>query len=439
MHYSSNYWTILPGYLLFFIMLFVPTVYQVIKACLLFLVLGMISVGALRRDHLALHPVVLLWTLFMATVGLVFMLLGLAHGAPGALQIGTVYVLWPFVYSVLITGAATEQILKGLCRVLVGATIAIGLYGISYILHAVGWLPDFLYIPLDQGQGIGLYQGYIEINLYSLASLLFLVPFLVAALLTWPRAITMPVSRFWLWFALIAGSVLTLLSGRRALLLVVALSPGIALFFRAFLPLSRRRVKQRLVLRFAAGVGVVLVGIAIYLNYIYGFSVDAVLEMFAAGWSFTTGEESSLVRSEQFAALLQEWFARPLFGAGHGASAAGSIRDSNRPWSYELSYVALLFHTGMLGFLAYTAGVVWVFWKGIHLIRLGNELSLYMVPILVGTGCFLIGNATNPYLEKYDYLWVIFLPVAFINFWLLTCQTESVSQIEEFIGDRGMA
>ena len=168
MHYSSGYWIAFPGYLLFFIMLFVPTVYQEVKAGLLLLVLGIISIGALRRDHLALHPVVLLWTLFMATVGLAFMLLGLAHGAPGALRMGTVYVLWPLVYSVLLAGTATAEFLRGLCRVLVVATLAIGLYGISYILHAAGWLPDLLYIPLDQGQGIGFYQGYIEINLYSL-------------------------------------------------------------------------------------------------------------------------------------------------------------------------------------------------------------------------------------------------------------------------------
>jgi hypothetical protein len=419
MHYSSGYWIAFPGYLLFFIMLFVPTVYQEIKAGLLLLVLGIISIGALRRDHLALHPVILLWTLFQVTVGLAFMLLGLAHGAPGALRMGTVYVLWPLVYSLLIASAATEEILRGLCRVLVVATLAIGLYGTSYILHTVGWFPDFLYIPLDQGQGIGLYQGYIEINLYSISSLLFLVPFLVAALLTWPSALTMPVSRFWLWFALIAGSLLTLLSGRRALLLVVALSPGIALFFRAFLPLPGRWVSQRLTLRFATGVGIVLGGIAVYLNYIYGFSTDAVFEMFAAGWDFTTGQESSLVRGEQFTALLQEWLARPFFGAGHGASAAGSIRSIETPWAYELSYMALLFHTGMLGFLAYLAGVVWVFWMGVRIIRAGNALSLYMVPVLAGTACFLIANATNPYLEKYDYLWVIFLPVACINFWLL--------------------
>ena len=157
MHYSSGYWIAFPGYLLFFIMLFVPTVYQVIKACLLFLVLGMISVGALRRDHLALHPVVLLWTLFMATVGLVFMLLGLAHGAPGALRMGTVYVLWPLVNLILIAGAATERVLNGICRVLIAAAIVIGLYGIIFVLYIAGWIPDSLYVPIEPTQGVGFY------------------------------------------------------------------------------------------------------------------------------------------------------------------------------------------------------------------------------------------------------------------------------------------
>jgi hypothetical protein len=38
-----------------------------------------------------------------------------------------------------------------------------------------------------------------------------------------------------------------------------------------------------------------------------------------------------------------------------------------------------------------------------------------MLATLVGFTCFLVGNATNPYLEKYDLMWVIFLPVALIN------------------------
>jgi hypothetical protein len=431
MPHSSGFWIALPGYVLFFMMLFVPTAYQEVKACLLLLVVGMISVGVLQRDRLTLHPVVLLWVLFLATVGLAFMLLGLANGTPGALRVGTVYVLWPLVYSLMVAGTAHEKVLRELSRILVAATIAIGLYGMSYILHAAGWLPDFLYIPIDQGQEIGFYQGFVEFRLYAISSLLFLVPFLVAALLTWPADQTIPVSRLGLWVAFIAGSMLTLLTGRRALLLVIGLSPLVALIFRAFLPLSEKQRQRTLVIRFFTSGGLALIGLVSYLNFISGFDVLAVVDMFVTGFDFTgAGDIGASERSEQFVAMLQAWPDHLWFGFGHGASVPGSIRASDMPWAYELSYMALLFHTGILGFLAYTAGVVWIFWMGVRIIRFGNELSLYMVPILVGTACFLIANATNPYLEKYDYLWVIFLPVAYINLWLLTDQEEVASASE---------
>ena len=47
-------------------------------------------------------------------------------------------------------------------------------------------------------------------------------------------------------------------------------------------------------------------------------------------------------------------------------------------------------------------------------------LGRYLAPVLVGMVSFLMGNAADPYLEKFDYMWVIFLPLGFINVWLLT-------------------
>ena len=38
-----------------------------------------------------------------------------------------------------------------------------------------------------------------------------------------------------------------------------------------------------------------------------------------------------------------------------------------------------------------------------------------MAASLVGTTCFLIASASNPYLEKFDFLWVLFFPVAIIH------------------------
>jgi len=56
---------------------------------------------------------------------------------------------------------------------------------------------------------------------------------------------------------------------------------------------------------------------------------------------------------------------------------------------------------------------------GIRVIRTGGELGASILPIMVGMTGFLIANATNPYLARFDGIWTIFLPLAFINRWLL--------------------
>jgi hypothetical protein len=403
---------------LFFMMLFLPAAYQPIKAVLLALVLAAIVAQALTSGGLPLHRAILIWTLFTVATSLAFMLRGAINGAPGALQVGTVYALWPLVYTVLIAGAATQGVLITIIRVLVVATIAIGLYGVSYILHVVGWMPDFLYIPFDQGQRIGFYKGFVEFNLDSLASLLFLVPFVVSALMTWPKS-EAPVSRPWLWIALIMGAGLVALSGRRALQLVVVLSPLFALLLRSLLPREERRASRKLVVHFLVFGAVAMIGGGVVLHFVFGFSLGPVVEMFKRGFAFESYVRA-VPRKEQFLNLLGAWTQSPVLGAGHGAVAPGWLRSEDMPWAYELSYVALLFHTGLLGFLVYAAGVAWIIATGLRIIREGNRLGLCMLSVLVGTVCFLVANTADPYLEKYDYMWVIFLPVAFINIWLRT-------------------
>lgn len=402
------------AYLLFFLMLFVPTAYQVVKAPMLVALVLMVAAGALVSGRLRLHPAVLLWTVFMMCVGLAFMIRGLLGDAPGAIRVGTVYVVWPLVYTVLVAGASRWLVLLGLARTMVVATLAIAAYGVSYILHVVGLLPSFLYLPLDQGQLIGLYHGYIELNLYNLSSLLFLVPFLIAVLMTWSDRDSAPASRFWLWAAVVAGGALVLLSGRRALLLVVSLAPLFTLAARQLLPAEDRQSSWRVMLSTVAGASVALVALLLYLSAVYGFSLATVWRMFLLGFDFGR-DVSATARSNQFVALMTEWANAPLLGAGHGASAAGSVRSVEQPWAYELSYAALLFHTGLVGFIAYISAVGWIYAEGLRVIREGGARASYMLSVLVGLTCFLIGDATNPYLEKYDLMWVIFLPVALIN------------------------
>lgn len=416
--YSFSTLLAAPAFLLFLMMLFVPTVYQPVKAVLLILVLGMIAIRTLLHRRLPLHPAIVLWTLLIVTTGLTFMFIGLVNGAPGALRVGTIYVLWPLTFTFLLAGSSKKWVIDGLIRILVLATIAIGLYAASYILHTLGWLPDAFYIEIDLGQKVGLYRGTMEFGMYSTSSLLFLVPFLFGALLTWPKDVDAPIPRYVLWFSFLLSLILVLLSGRRALWLIVGCSPIIALIFRTFLPREHKQANKKMVWHVLSGFALILFFLFVYLHYKFGLDIQAMATSFASGFNFA-GDPSASVRKEQFYALLKGWSQNPVIGNGLGAFVKDCIRSVEIPWAYELSYIALLFHTGMLGFLIYFSAVAWIFWMGLRIIRSGNRLGLYMLPVLVGTSTFLIGNATNPYLGKFDYMWVIFLPLALINYWLV--------------------
>lgn len=429
-NFSLNSLFTCPAFVLFFMILFLPTIvgpFKKIKAILLIVVLGMITIRMILRGRVFLHTAVALWTLFMVVAGLAFMILGLVNGTKGALRVGTVYVLWPIVYTIIIGGITNENIINGLIKVMVFSTIAIGMYGLSFILYHSGWLPDFLYIkiyPIDR-QGISFYEGYIRISLRTFSSLLFLIPFLIAILLSWPKGLKGSVSRFWVWLAVIIGLILVILSARRALILVVVLAQIITLtLIMVFFRKKDRLSRQISVIKGLLSIVLIVVAFFCYMNVIYDFNFKTFIQVFNSGFDFSSNELSQSMRREQFFTLLRDWSERPLFGAGHGAISSGLIRSETIPWAYELSYVALLFHVGIVGFSIYLAGVIWIFWMGLRIIRYDTKFGVYMLPVLVGTSCFLIGNATNPYLEKFDYIWVIFLPVALINYWLLTRRKE---------------
>ena len=85
------------------------------------------------------------------------------------------------------------------------------------------------------------------------------------------------------------------------------------------------------------------------------------------------------------------------------------------PYEYELGYMSLLFHTGLVGVSIYGGAVCWLFVKSARIVRRHPEAAGMLIPLLTGLMCFLIANTTNPYLEKFDLLWTLFLPIAVLN------------------------
>lgn len=413
--YLKEWFITIPGYILFFMMLFVPTTYQLVKAVILVICLVIVIVRVfLNYGKTNLHISVFWWTGFYVLIGLIFIFIGVLRGAPGAVRVSTVYAIWSIVFTILISGASKPRIIQGIMRTMVITTVVIGIYSLSYILWSWGWLPSVLYIPINMGQAIGFYDGYIEYNLYNISSLVFLVPFMLAVLLTWPKKLK-PFGLSWglLWLAFILGIILVLLSGRRALMLVIFFPPVIIWFLSRFVPGNQRAEKRRVSLPATLSIVVIFVAVGFCLSFAFGISINAIKEMFFEGFNFSN-DISALLRAEQLAALLDGWKQYPILGAGHGAGV-DYLRSGTQVWAYELSYVALFYQTGAVGFILYFLCFFWIFWKGIRVIKSRSSLGPSMLTVLTGMICFLIANATNPYLAKFDYMWIIFLPLLLIN------------------------
>ena len=62
----------LPAYPLFFLMIFVPTTYQPIKAVLIVIVIASIAMEVFLTRRIAIHPTVLALTVAMSITGMVF-------------------------------------------------------------------------------------------------------------------------------------------------------------------------------------------------------------------------------------------------------------------------------------------------------------------------------------------------------------------------------
>lgn len=404
------------GYTLFFLMLFLPTAYQPVKGTLLGLTLVGILTSAAVSGRFPLAPGIALGALGFSALGLAQVLRGLTIGAPGALAMFNVYVVWPLVYTLLVVGASYHGVLRVLTRLTVYSAVAISLYSMIFVLREAGLWPSGLYYAFDQGQAVGFYSTHIEFGLYSTTTLMFLVPYLVGALFVFPKA-GAPVGRPLLWLSVVLSFITVLLSGRRALLLLAPLSPALALLFRAWLAPRVKRESRQLVRRVwwaALGVAVLLIAI---MTAIGAMAPAGFVDMVASGFRFNS-DVVAMSRRDQFVALVGGWLQHPVLGSGHGAPAPGVIRSIETPWAYELTYLNLLYHAGILGVAAYGAGLFWVLFTARRIAATGWSEAPYLISTLVGMSSFLLANATNPYLEKYDSIWVLFMPIAFINLWL---------------------
>lgn len=365
-----------------------------------------------------------------------FALAGLAAGPtnPGITGGILVFVAAPLLYWV-ITAAVDERMLKAAFTTAAVVTVWLGATIALFVAQETGTLPDVL--PswlLDQyGAAFGGEYGavradassYTQIRFYGLTTLVATGPMWVASLVV-PKDSLLP--PHWLRvLAAVAATAATLAAGRRALALVLVVSPLLAWAIKVVvnhhgsprLPARQRRavvvggLGAVLLLGLAPGAsGVVAAAVAVLLGYVTGG--DA-----AAGAS-----PDDVLRTYQADRLLSAWSDSPLFGHGFGATLNDFSRSAEEPWRWELQYHALLFWTGILGAVLVVLGAVLTLNAVIRGAHARPDLVPSMVVACTACAGMLIANATNPYLQAPARVWSIFLPLAVANVMLLSAGRE---------------
>ena len=401
----------------FFLMLVVPTSFTVARLPLLVLIcLGVLAKLTLTKRFRLSSEVAFIWFINIIS-SLFFSLWGLVHDAPGAVVVLSVFVVWPTMYLIFMGVVDDEKIFQSFLRVICVGILCSACMGLLVVASAFlgsSWLIEFLKNYMDAE--VGLYDGFVEFTLPNIATLIYGAPFLMGLIVLRDRSVFLNKRGAFFIYVILALALITMLvSGRRALLVTSALSPLFLFVFSIFLP-GRFRIGA-FFFRGAVLTMILLTPAVIY----FGINFNALFQNFLLGFDFTgslSSDGSASVRLEQFFALLNGWAEKPLLGGGLGSFVAESERSSEQRWAYELSYVALLFHVGLVGVAVYFGSIIWVFVRSIMVMRDYPKSASYLIPVLIGFLGIIVANGTNPYFGKFDYLWTLFLPVAILNFYL---------------------
>ncbi len=406
--------------LLFFIFsLVIPSSFQLERGIFLAIFI-FASIYSFNFSKLLYNKSILTLFIINIAAGFLFILVGIFNNSPGVFNVSTVYFVWPILFLYFIGFFRNTKMSSSLTNaVLIGGVLS-ALLIINNILNTFGYFSlrnDIIYEAL--GFSVFWEGGFTKISSSNLVTV-FCVYVLSLSILILPksiRSLVYPKTNF-IVLTLVLCAVLIFLSGRRAFWVVGILSPVITVILYS---LSKIKVNIK---RYIFYVAIIIV-IAIFLFAYLAFDNDRFIQEFSSIFVFDDpGAESNLMRKEQYDALIDGWLKSPFWGLGLGNVAPGSIRDPLAPWNYELSYIALLFQTGIIGLIIYTSSIFWIIFKSIQIARNSSYNAAILLPFICTLISFLLANATNPYLAKFDYLWVIFIPVGIMNGMLLMKKKE---------------
>jgi O-antigen ligase len=414
-----------PTLVYIFLIIVVPSAYQLIKAILLLFIFSSYFFELILSQKLLYHSLIFKLFIVYILFGLIYFLYGLLNHNIGAVPVTKEIVLYVIFYFFIIGTIKNIENLKAINFVLIFSMFFLCFYIITSLLNSFGLWPNYLYVNLETAtsdQDINTVSietyGRLSSSFSSFPGLLFLQPFLFCQLL-----ITKTKHRFSLWALFIIVTILMIFVGRRILLITSILFPIFILFYLKNIKKTKKIVSIKIKWKS------ILVFVILFLFIIYSLLIlsgiditamyDNLLLTFQLESVTTDGKIESNVRIDTIKYLFQGWLERPLFGFGNGAYTANFVRDPESPWNYEVEYMQFLYSWGIFGMLLYSVGIIYIIKKLFSIYSKNSKYAPYALPAAFGLIAFLIGSSTNPYLLKLDSLYIVFLPIGIVNLYLI--------------------
>ena len=320
-------------------------------------------------------------------------------------------VVWVVLYSSFVLYIDSIDKFKSLMKTMVWAVIAISIYNIALVLSVFDYIPNLnllLQIDDEMTSAIGIHEGFIQLTSNNVGSLAFLAPF-VLVLYVMKCGKFIGISNRLLLFSVILSIITVLISGRRALYIAMFVTPFLILYLNNYFTKNKNLILKRNVIKFYSilmlSLGVCSYGLIYYLNWDVAMFFER----------FTNAFESGNVRSEQAMALYDGFTKSPIIGSGFGIGVQDVVRSDLRPWTYELSYAVILYNTGLLGSLLYVICMGIIFRSYFKFLVDSSFDNGITSSLLIAFAGFMIANSTNPYLGSYDYMWMLYIPIMYIN------------------------
>lgn len=389
-------------------MLAFPYMYQGLKVILVFLLLCGIGVQYLKKKRLLSHfsYSISLWFSVFLFMNVFYLGYGCLRENPGVYYYIPVYAIWLILFFVLYS-QIDESILSCLLKVFDVTYVFIAVTGVFFFFQNNGIFPTIINSEL-----FGYKMGDRPMFEFKAIQGGAIISFLVLFSYKYTKLLLSKKVSFIQFVLLLIGIVYIFATSRRTFIIEFLFLPVIVfVFFRKsrLYPLQKKKVSLKIFIFFLLPFLLLLIT-TLYL----GLFNQEIFTNFVLS-SFESDGVGHDERSSQYSALITGWLNNFLFGAGTGVNA--SVIRSDIPGSYELSYVALLFERGIIGFLIYVIQFFYLLKWNIDLTR--KELPDKDVSILISYNValtfFLIANASNPYLGAFDHLWIVFFSLLLIN------------------------